>query len=128
MWAAPAGGRLTQLGRLGPPDHASGATGRHPVDGLVGQRVRHRHTTLWWVLWISYLVAGKLAGNLVMQDGTFKGLMGGNVDEGVILALEIAVAILGIVAFAAWVPAVRGLSQAQTELARQGLKSHEIGT
>jgi hypothetical protein len=84
----------------------------------VGQRVRDRDTTLWWVLWIAYLVAGNLAGNLVMQDGTFKGLMGSNVHEGVVLALEIAVAILGVLAFAAWVPVVRGLSQAQTDLAR----------
>ena len=40
------------------------------------------------------------------------------VNQGVVPALEIAVAILGVLAFAAWVPVVRGLSQAQTELAR----------
>ena len=44
--------------------------------------------------------------------------MGSDVHQGVVLALEIVVAILGILAFAAWVPVVRGLSQAQTELAR----------
>jgi hypothetical protein len=43
--------------------------------------------------------------------------MGSDVHEGVVLALEIAVAILGILAFVAWVPVVRGLSQAQTDLA-----------
>jgi len=32
--------------------------------------------------------------------------------------LEIAEAIAGALAFAAWVPVVRGLSQAQTDLAR----------
>jgi hypothetical protein len=80
----------------------------------VGQRVRDRDTTLWWVLWIAYLVAGNLAGSSSIQ----KGIMGiNNVHQGVVLALEIAVAILGILAFAAWVPVVRGLSQAQTELA-----------
>ena len=31
-------------------------------------------------------------------------------------ALEIVAAVLGVLAFAAWVPVVRGLSQAQTEL------------
>jgi hypothetical protein len=81
----------------------------------VGQRVRDRDTTLWWVLWIAYLVAGNVAGNSSIQ----KGIMGiNNVHQGVVLALEIAVAILGILAFAAWVPVVRGLSQAQTEIAR----------
>jgi hypothetical protein len=40
------------------------------------------------------------------------------VNQGVVPALEIAVAILGVLAFAAWVPVVRGLSQAQTDLAR----------
>jgi hypothetical protein len=80
----------------------------------VGQRVRDRDTTLWWVLWIAYLVAGNVAGNSSIQ----KGIMGiNNVHQGVVLALEIAVAILGILAFAAWVPVVRGLSQAQTDLA-----------
>ena len=80
----------------------------------VGQRVRDRDTTLWWVLWIAYLVAGNLAGNSSLQEG----IMGiSNVHQGVVPALEIAVAILGILAFAAWVPVVRGLSQAQTDLA-----------
>jgi hypothetical protein len=41
-----------------------------------------------------------------------------DVHQGVVPALEIGVAILGSLAFAAWVPVVRGLSQAQTELAR----------
>ena len=47
------------------------------------------------------------------------GIMGDDVpvNQGVVPALEIAVAILGILAFAAWVPVVRGLSQAQTDLA-----------
>ena len=40
-----------------------------------------------------------------------------NVHQGVLPALDIAVAILSILAFAAWVPVVRGLSQAQTDLA-----------
>ena len=80
----------------------------------VGQRVRDRDTTLWWVLWIAYGVAGNLAGNSSLQEG----IMGSDVHQGVVPALEIAMAILGILAFAAWVPVVRGLSQAQTELAR----------
>ena len=78
----------------------------------VGQRGRYRDTTLWWVLWIAYLVAGNLARNSFQE-----GIMGSDVHQGVVPALEIAVAILGILAFAAWVPVVRGLSQAQTDLA-----------
>ena len=58
-------------------------------------------------------VAGNLAGNSSLQNG----IMGSDVHRGVVLALQIAVAILGILAFAAWVPVVRGLSQAQTDLA-----------
>ena len=81
----------------------------------VGQRGRYRDTSLWWGLWIAYLVAGKLAGDSSLQEG----IMGiSNVHQGVVRALEIAVAILGILAFVAWVPVLRGLSQAQTELAR----------
>jgi hypothetical protein len=83
----------------------------------VGARGRYRDTSLWWGLWIAYLVLGNVDANLVIQDGTYKGLMGSDVHEGVVLALEIVVAILGILAFAAWVPVVRGLSQAQTDLA-----------
>jgi hypothetical protein len=41
-----------------------------------------------------------------------------NVHRGVVPALEIAVAMLGSLAFVTWVPVVRGLAQAQTELAR----------
>ena len=82
----------------------------------VGQRGRYRDTTLWWVLWIAYNVAGICTENRVIING----IMGDDVpvNQGVVPALEIAVAILGILAFAAWVPVVRGLSQAQTELAR----------
>ena len=80
----------------------------------VGQRGRYRATTLWWGLWIAYSVARNLAGNSSIQ----KGLLGiNNVHQGVLPALDIAVAILSILAFAAWVPVVRGLSQAQTDLA-----------
>jgi type II secretory pathway component PulM len=65
-------------------------------------------------LWIAYLFAGKLASNPAIQ----KRIMGiNNGHQGVVAALDIAV-LLGILAFAAWVPVVRGLSQAQTELAR----------
>jgi hypothetical protein len=39
------------------------------------------------------------------------------VHQGVV-PLEIVAAVLGVLAFATWVPVVRGLSQAQTELAR----------
>ena len=79
-----------------------------------GARGRYRGTGLWWGLWIAYLFAGKLASN----PAILKGIMGINdVRQGVVPALEIAVAILGILAFAAWVPVVRGLSQAQTDLA-----------
>jgi hypothetical protein len=82
----------------------------------VGQRVRDRDTTLWWVLWIVYNMVGNAYQNRVIING----IMGDDVpvNQGVVPALEIAVAILGVLAFAAWVPVVRGLSQAQTELAR----------
>ena len=73
----------------------------------VGARGRYRDTTLWWVLWIAYSFADNLAGNSSIQ----KGIMGINNVQGVVPALEIAVAILGILAFAAWVPVVRGLSR-----------------
>jgi hypothetical protein len=82
----------------------------------VGERGRYRDTALWWVLWVVYNLAGNGYANRVFLDE----IMGGNVpvNQGVVPALEIAVAILGVLAFAAWVPVVRGLSQAQTELAR----------
>jgi hypothetical protein len=80
----------------------------------VGARGRYRDTSLWWGLWIAYTLLSNYAGNLVIQEA----IMGDDVRHGVVPALEIAVAILGILAFAAWVPVVRGLSQAQTELAR----------
>jgi hypothetical protein len=80
----------------------------------VGPRSRYRDTTLWWVLWIAYGVAGNAASNPAIKNG----IMGINdVHQGVVPALEIGVAILGSLAFAAWVPVVRGLSQAQTDLA-----------
>jgi hypothetical protein len=68
------------------------------------------------VLWIVYNVVGNAYQNRVIING----IMGDDVpvNQGVVPALEIAVAILGVLAFAAWVPVVRGLSQAQTELAR----------
>ena len=79
-------------------------------------RGRYRDTTLWWVLWIVYNVVGNAYQNRVIING----IMGDGVpvNQGVVPALEIAVAILGVLAFAAWVPVVRGLSKAQTELAR----------
>jgi hypothetical protein len=82
----------------------------------VGPRGRYRDTTLWWVLWIVYNVVGNGYQNRMIIDA----IMGDHVpvNQGVVPALEIAVAILGILAFAAWVPVVRGLSQAQTELVR----------
>jgi hypothetical protein len=80
----------------------------------VGARGRYRDTCLWWVLWIVYGLWGNLAVNPAIPGG----IMGSDVDQGVVPALEIVVAILGCLAFAAWVPVVRGLSQAQTELAR----------
>jgi hypothetical protein len=80
----------------------------------VGARGRYRDTNLWWGLWIAYGVAGNAASNPAIKNG----IMGINdVHQGVVPALEIAVAILGILAFVAWVPVVRGLSQAQTDLA-----------
>jgi Domain of unknown function (DUF4328) len=83
----------------------------------VGQRGRYRDTSLWWGLWIAYNVAGNVYENRVFLDG----IMGNDVPvhQGVVPALEIVAAVLGVLAFAAWVPVVRGLSQAQTELARQ---------
>ena len=81
----------------------------------VGPRGRYRDTTLWWVLWIVYNVVGNYQNRVIIN-----GIMGDDVpvNQGVVPALEIAMAILGILAFAAWVPVVRGLSQAQTDLAR----------
>ena len=82
----------------------------------VGPRRRDRDTTLWWALWIVY----NLAGN-AYQNKTFTDAIMGNdlpVNQGVVPALEIVTAVLGVLAFAAWVPVVRALSQAQTELAR----------
>jgi Domain of unknown function (DUF4328) len=85
----------------------------------VGQRVRDRDTTLWWVLWIVYNLAANVYATS-QNRGIIDVIMGAEVpvNQGVVPALEIAVAILGVLAFAAWVPVVRGLSQAQTELAR----------
>ena len=80
---------------------------------VVGARGRYRDTSLWWGLWIAYTLLSNYAGNLVIQEA----IMGDDVRQGVVPALEIAVAILGSLAFAAWVPVVRGLSQAQTDLA-----------
>ena len=82
----------------------------------VGPRGRYRDTSLWWVLWIAYNVAGNVYENRVVLDG----IMGNDipVHQGVVPALEIVAAVLGVLAFATWVPVVRGLSQAQTELAR----------
>jgi Domain of unknown function (DUF4328) len=82
----------------------------------VGPRGRYRDTSLWWVLWIVYNVVGNAYQNRVIING----IMGDDVpvNQGVVPALEIAVAILGVLAFAAWVPVVRGLSHAQTDLAR----------
>jgi hypothetical protein len=79
----------------------------------VGPRSRYRDTRLWWGLWVAYSLLDNLAGSFVMQEG----LLGSEVNQGIHPALEIGVAILGSLAFAAWVPVVRGLSQAQTELA-----------
>jgi hypothetical protein len=81
-----------------------------------GPRSRYRDTTLWWVLWIVYDLAGNGYQNKVFTDG----IMGDHVpvNQGVVPALEIVTAVLGVLAFAAWVPVVRGLSQAQTELVR----------
>jgi len=81
----------------------------------IGQRVRDRDTDLWWGLWIAYGVVGGYQNRVIIN-----GIMGDDVpvNQGVVPALEIAVAILGILAFVTWVPVVRGLSQAQTELAR----------
>jgi hypothetical protein len=81
----------------------------------VGQRGRYRDTSLWWGLLVAYTLLGNYADNLVFKER----LLGiSDVHQGVVPALEIGVAILGSLAFAAWVPIVGGLSQAQTELAR----------
>jgi hypothetical protein len=82
----------------------------------VGPRGRYRDTTLWWVLWIVYNVVGNAYQNRVIING----IMGDDVpvNQGVVPALEIVAAVLGVLAFATWVPVVRGLSQAQTDLAR----------
>ncbi len=83
----------------------------------VSSRGRHRDTSLWWGLWVAYNLAGNVYGNKVFTDG----IMGNDVPvhQGVVPALEIVTAVLGVLAFATWVPVVRGLSQAQTELAQQ---------
>jgi Domain of unknown function (DUF4328) len=81
-----------------------------------GPRSRHRNTSLWWGLWVAYNLAGNAYQNRVFWDG----IMGDHVpvNQGVVPALEIVTAMLGVLAFAAWVPVVRGLSLAQTELVR----------
>jgi uncharacterized protein DUF4328 len=85
----------------------------------IGPRGRYRNTNLWWGLWL----ASNLAANVYASSqnrGIIDVIMGNDlpVNQGVVPALEIAVAILDVLAFAAWVPVVRGLSQAQTELVR----------
>jgi len=71
----------------------------------------YRDTRLWWGLWV---VSGALS-NVIWQVGIHSG---NDAHQGVVPGLEIALAIVGALAFAAWVPVVRGLSQAQTDLAR----------
>jgi len=73
-------------------------------------RGRYRDTRLWWGLW---LVSGALS-NVVWQVAIQNG---DDPHQGIVPGLEVAVAIVGALAFAAWVPVVRGLSQAQTDLA-----------
>jgi hypothetical protein len=76
----------------------------HPrwSSAAVGARGRYRDTSLWWGLWIAYQLLANYADNLVFKEG----LLGSDVDRGVVPALEIGVAILGSLAFAAWVPVV----------------------
>ncbi len=52
----------------------------------VGPRGRYRDTSLWWVLWIAYNVAGNAYANRVFLDG----IMGNDVPvhQGVVPALE----------------------------------------
>ena len=76
-------------------------------------RALYRSTSLWWGLWLAYLVLSNVVGRLAIQEG----MLGRDTHQGVVPGLEIAVAIAGILAFAAWVPVVRGLSQAQSDLA-----------
>jgi hypothetical protein len=83
-----------------------------PVPGA-GPRSRYHPTALWWGLWLVFnLMYG--IGNRLNTTG---GLSGTDPHQGVVPLLEIATAIVGILAFAAWVRVVLGLSRAQTELA-----------
>ena len=73
----------------------------------------YRDTRLWWALWVLYLLLSNVAGRVAIEQG----LLGDDAHQGVVPGLEVAVAIVGALAFAAWVPVVRGVSQAQTDLA-----------
>jgi hypothetical protein len=78
-----------------------------------GPRSRYRPTALWWGLWFAFSFLSGLASRL----NTTGGLSGTDPHQGILPALEIATAIVGILAFAAWARVVLGVTRAQTELA-----------
>jgi hypothetical protein len=79
-------------------------------------RGRFRDTRPWWGFWMAcsfFLGAADRVGFYVTA-GSYP-----NPHPGVNPGLETVAAVLGIVAFALWVPVVLGVSRAQEELARQ---------
>jgi hypothetical protein len=70
---------------------------------------RRDDTGWWWPLWIVYLVLLNITVRIGLSDG--------GTNQGVYPGLEIAVAVVSLAAFAAWVPVVRGLTAEQDRLA-----------
>jgi len=83
-------------------------------------RSRYRRTSVWWGLWCVYALLSRVAHRLPLAHGPIDG----HVYRGVIIGLGFAAAIAGILAFAAWVPIVLGVSRAQTELAAEAGSEH----
>ena len=75
---------------------------------------RTSSTTLWWSLWLAWTLGsayGSLAGGIrVVQADPHRGVMPW---------LEVAVALVAVMAFGAWRTVVRGVSWTQEQLARQ---------
>jgi hypothetical protein len=79
-------------------------------------RGRYRGTGWWWGLWVAFSV---LLGSDDRQGVFFTA---GSVPDrhlGVHPGLDLVVAVLGLAAYALWVPVVLGLSRAQEELAQR---------
>ena len=80
-------------------------------------RSRYRSTGLWWGLWLVYVLLGNGAGRLELSTWFRSDTTGQlEVHQGVVPALQVAIAVAGVAAYAAWFQVVRGLSRAQAEL------------